>query len=210
MTDDQRSAEPDQRVVAEESSEHRWGPALDWILRDPAVALGMRLVLAAVLLQAGGSKLLEPDGARTAILAYRLLPVPIVDVLAWVLPAVEVGIALLLLAGILVRWAGLATGLLMIAFVIGIISVWVRGYSIDCGCFGGGGDVDPEGRHWRYTQVLLRDLLLAGMAFRLWVWPRSHLALERSGRGEGRAMRQDREQQGVIADVGRQAHGDDA
>ena len=38
----------------------------------------------------------------------------------------------------------LAAGL-MAVFIAGVISVWVRGLSIDCGCFGGGGAV-PEGR----------------------------------------------------------------
>jgi uncharacterized membrane protein YphA (DoxX/SURF4 family) len=149
------------------------------LMRSPWVSTGLRVILAGVLGYAGLSKLVQPDGARTAILAYRLFPVEWVDVLAWALPAVEVGMALLLLIGVFVRWTALLTAVLMALFVAGIISAWVRGFSIDCGCFGGGGDLSPEGREWRYLQSIGRDLLFAGMAMRLWVWTPSHLALEK-------------------------------
>ena len=36
----------------------------------------------------------------------------------------------------------------MLAFMAGVVSVWVRGYSIECGCFGSGGD-SPDGRRRR-------------------------------------------------------------
>jgi uncharacterized membrane protein YphA (DoxX/SURF4 family) len=161
---------------------------MDVILRSRWAGTVMRVILAAVLGYAGLSKLLQPDGARTALLGYRLFPVAWVDVLAWALPAAEVALALLLLIGVFVRLAALATAVLMFLFVLGIISAWVRGFSIDCGCFGGGGDLSPEGREWRYIQAIARDLLFAGMAVRLWVWTPSHLALESYGQDTSAAM----------------------
>ena len=68
----------------------------------------------------------------------------------------------------------------MLAFVAGIISVWVRGYSIDCGCFGGGGDISPAGRATRYTQEIVRDVAFAAMGFWLFAWPRSLYSLEKN------------------------------
>jgi hypothetical protein len=55
----------------------------------------------------------------------------------------------------------------------------VRGYSIDCGCFGGGGDISPEGRNLRYATEIGRDLLFMGMAAWLTVRPRSLWSLDR-------------------------------
>jgi hypothetical protein len=52
----------------------------------------------------------------------------------------------------------------MLVFVVAIAQVWARGYSIDCGCFGSGGTLDPEGRHLRYTLEIIRDFIFAGMA----------------------------------------------
>lgn len=147
---------------------------------NPWIATLSRVVLAGVLLYAGGIKVLQPDGARQAILAYRLFPVEWADVLGWALPIGEIGLGLLLLLGIWVRTSAILTGLLMAGFVLGIISVWVRGYSIDCGCFGVGGDVDPAGRDLRYTTTIARDLLFALLAVRLALRPSSRWALERS------------------------------
>ena len=74
------------------------------------------------------------------------------------------------------------SALLMVAFIVGIASVWIRGYSIDCGCFGGGGDTSPEGRDLRYATEILRDLLFAGMAVWLVAWPVTKLSLDRGPR----------------------------
>ena len=138
-----------------------------------------RLVLAAILGWAGAAKLLEPAGAREAIVAYRVFPADWVGVLGWLLPGAEVVLALLLLIGLFTRWAALATALLMVGFIIGISSVWIRGYSIDCGCFGGGGDADPAGKTWRYASEILRDLLFTGMAIWLVAWPWTKFSLDR-------------------------------
>ena len=50
----------------------------------------------------------------------------------------------------------------MLAFVIGIASAWARGLRIDCGCFGGGGQlaagVEPD-----YLIEILRDFGLFGL-----------------------------------------------
>ena len=143
------------------------------------IGTALRLALAGILLYAAVPKLFESDGARTQIIAYRLVPDALVPFLSWALPAFEILLAILLLVGLFTRWAALGTALLMLAFMVGIVSVWVRGYSIDCGCFGSGGDVDPEGKNLRYTTFLLRDFLFVGMATWLVAWPRTKLALDR-------------------------------
>jgi uncharacterized membrane protein YphA (DoxX/SURF4 family) len=143
------------------------------------IGLVFRLILAGILGYAGLTKIFEVDGARTAVLAYRIFPVEWAGFLGWALPAFEIMLAVLLLIGLFTRWAALFTGLLMVAFVAGIASVWVRGYSIDCGCFGGGGDISPEGRNLRYATEIGRDLLFMGMAAWLTVRPRSLWSLDR-------------------------------
>ena len=139
----------------------------------------LRLALAGILLRTGIAKLVQPGGAREAIVAYRVFPPWSLDFLGYALPGVEILLGALLLVGLVTRWAALATALLMVGFMIGIASVWIRGYSIDCGCGGGGGDVSPEGRAGRYTADLLRDLLFVGMAVWLVAWPRTRFAIDR-------------------------------
>ncbi len=139
-----------------------------------------RFVLAGVWLYAGVIKLTQPGGARDAVIAYRVFPASSVDFLGWLLPAIEVGLGALLLLGLFTRAASIASALLFTTFIILISSVWIRGYSIDCGCFGGGGDITEAGKTWRYTSELLRDALFTGMACWLVWWPHTKFSLDRS------------------------------
>jgi uncharacterized membrane protein YphA (DoxX/SURF4 family) len=139
----------------------------------------LRLALAVILLYAAVPKLFEDDGAKSVIIAYRLVPDALVPFLSWALPAFEILLAVLLLVGLFTRWAAIGTAALMLMFMVGVVSVWVRGYSIECGCFGGGGDVDPEGKTGRYLGYLFRDFLFVGMATWLVAWPRTKLSLDR-------------------------------
>lgn len=145
------------------------------------IGTALRLGLAGILFWSGLAKLVESnDARREAILAYRVFPPSWVDVLGWGLPSFEVALAALLLVGLFTRWAALATALLMLGFIVGISSVWIRGYSIDCGCFGGGGNISEDGKTWRYTAELLRDFLFMGMAVWLVAWPSTKLSLDRA------------------------------
>lgn len=144
----------------------------------PWVGFVFRLILAGVLGYAGLVKLFEADGAKRAILAYRIFPVEWAPFLGYAMPLLEVVLALLLLFGLFTRWAALISGLLMVAFIAGIASVWARGYSIDCGCFGGGGDVTAEGINLRYLTEIIRDSIFALMAAFLVIWPRTRFGLE--------------------------------
>jgi len=138
-----------------------------------------RVVLAFVLGYAGIIKLLEPNGAKDAILAYRLgIPANIAQLLGYALPAVEVAVGLLLLVGLFTRQAAAVSAALMALFIVGIAQVWARGYAIDCGCFGGGGDVSYEGRHLRYTIEILRDVFFLLLAIRLYRWPHTGFSLD--------------------------------
>lgn len=135
-----------------------------------------RLVVGGVLVVAGAIKLPDPAGSVRAVRAYDLLPESIVPTVGHLLPALEVVVGLLLIVGLLTRYAALVAGLLMVAFVIGIASAWARGLEIDCGCFGGGGyDADATAK---YPWEIARDAGLVLLSGWLVVRPRSLLALD--------------------------------
>ena len=147
-------------------------------LKD-VIGLVSRLGLAFVWGYAGIVKIFEVNGARDAILAYRIFPPEWAGPLGWALPAFEILLAILLLLGLFTRLAALASGLLMTAFIVGIASVWIRGYTIDCGCFCGGGDISAEGIDAKYARDIARDFLFVGMSAWLVVRPRSLWSLDR-------------------------------
>lgn len=133
--------------------------------------LAARLVLGVVLVVAGALKLPDPAAAERAVRAYRLLPEAMVSPVAFGLPAVEIVVGLLLVVGFAVRAAAVAAVVLLVVFVAAIASAWARGLQIDCGCFGGGGEVGAQDT--AYLSEALRDsglLLLAAILIR---WPLS-------------------------------------
>jgi hypothetical protein len=64
---------------------------------------------------------------------------------------------------------------LLVVFLVGIVSAWARGLQIDCGCFGGGGQVDASAT--AYPWEVTRDTAMLLVALALARWPHSRLAL---------------------------------
>ncbi|MBV7294856.1 DoxX family membrane protein [Corynebacterium sp. TAE3-ERU12] len=128
-----------------------------------AISALARFGLAGVWLWSGFVKLLNPLDTRQAIAAYELVPVDFLETLAVLLPAVELILGLMLLLGVFIRCAGVISALIIVAFLIGIGSAWARGLTIDCGCFGGGGQ-NPEADASTYVVEMLRDLVFLAMA----------------------------------------------
>jgi uncharacterized membrane protein YphA (DoxX/SURF4 family) len=141
----------------------------------PWVATAARLLLGVVLVVAGALKLPDPAAAMRAVRAYRLLPEALIGPVAFGLPVLEIAVGLALLAGVFVRTAAIASALLMVVFLAGVGSAWARGLQIDCGCFGGGGQV-AAGRT-AYPGEVARDVGLLIVALVLARWPASRLAL---------------------------------
>ena len=150
---------------------------------QPVITLLARLVLGGVLLAAGGLKVLKPTESANAVAAYKVLPTNFSHIIGYALPWLEVAVALLLIIGFMVRPAAVVSGLIMIVFIGAIASVWARGMLIDCGCFGGGGEIDPslaaEVRRTYFIEIM-RDLGLALAAVYLYFFPYGKLSLEKA------------------------------
>jgi uncharacterized membrane protein YphA (DoxX/SURF4 family) len=125
---------------------------------------------------AGALKLPYPADSVRAVRAYDLLPEAIVPAVGHLLPVLEVVIGLCLVLGVLVRGTSVVSALLFVAFIIGISSAWARGLSIDCGCFGGGGEIPNAAE--KYPGEIARDIGLLALSMWLVVRPRSRLALD--------------------------------
>lgn len=139
------------------------------------VSLIARVGLAAVWLVSGVLKVADPAQTVIAVRAYQLLPEDLVSPVANALPFLEIGLGLFLLIGLGVRVAAVASALVLTVLIGVIASVWARGLSIDCGCFGGGGAADVDG--WDYAAEIARDVGFLVLAAWLIVFPRSAGAL---------------------------------
>ncbi|WP_028647803.1 MauE/DoxX family redox-associated membrane protein [Nocardiopsis sp. CNT312] len=147
-----------------------------WETVQPWLTLACRVGLAAVLILAAVTKY-PPAMSVQAVEAYDLFPADIARLIGYTLPLFELALALLLLAGLATRYVGAASALLMLVFIAGIVSAMARGLNIDCGCFGGGGQVAPEDT--RYGLDIARDIAFMAMGAFIALWPRSPFALDR-------------------------------
>jgi len=144
---------------------------------QPWIGLLARLILGGVLLVAGYLKAFSPDKSMMAVRAYELLPIWLANVLGIILPWLEIGAGLLLILGVATRYAAIFGSALMVLFIIAIAQAWARGLSIDCGCFGGGGTIDPS--KTKYLEEILRDTGLALLGLYLLRYPLTKFALEK-------------------------------
>ena len=136
-----------------------------------------RVVLGGVFLIAGVLKAADPQASVAAVRAYQLLPAGLATAVGWGLPFAEIALGVLLLAGLATRAVAITTAALLLVFVAAVTSAAVRGLSIDCGCFGGGGPVPPG--ETAYGAEIARDVGLLVLAGWLVTRPESRLSLER-------------------------------
>jgi len=138
-----------------------------------------RLILGGVLLAAGWIKAMAPSEAQSSVRVYEILPVKVANTFGLILPWVEIGIALLLILGIWVKWSGISGGALMLLFIIAIGQAWARKLPINCGCFGNGGiTADGKVHPWVYATEIMRDLGLVLCAGFIARFPRGKLSLD--------------------------------
>jgi uncharacterized membrane protein YphA (DoxX/SURF4 family) len=141
-----------------------------------AIGLLARLILGIVLIWAGAAKVTRPALSALAVRAYKILPYDFAGYVGFALPVLEILVGLLLVVGLFTRLSAVVAGLLMLAFIAGISWAWAHGYSIDCGCFGGGGTIAAS--QTQYPLEILRDVGIAACAGWLVVRPRTPYSLD--------------------------------
>ncbi len=98
--------------------------------------LGARWILGLVFVVAAIDKIAAPEIFAGSIEAYKILPVPVINLFALVIPWIELLCGLFLLAGVRLRASAFLVSALLVVFLFAIISAIVRNLNIDCGCFG--------------------------------------------------------------------------
>jgi uncharacterized membrane protein YphA (DoxX/SURF4 family) len=146
------------------------------LVRD-VIGLLARLGLAAVWLISGIIKAVDPRTTVVAVRAYQIFPESLVGTIAGILPFLEIALGVLLVIGLATRLTAVLSAVVLVAFIAGVISAAARGLSIDCGCFGGGGDVAAG--QTAYTEEILRDLGFLALAVYLIVRPDTPLSIDR-------------------------------
>jgi cobalt-zinc-cadmium efflux system protein len=120
------------------------------------LALAARLVLSGVFIYASLDKIQHPAAFAEAVFNYKILPSQLVNLMALILPWLELILGVLLLAGIWLSGAMLGVNLLLITFLGAMIFNVARGINISCGCF----STDPTAIGLSWWDVL-RDVFFS-------------------------------------------------
>ena len=104
-------------------------------------------------------KILHPAAFAEAVFNYQLLPSQLINLMALILPWLELILGVLLLSGIWLSGAVLGVNLLMIIFLGALVFNTARGLNISCGCFST--ETTSSGLSW---WVVLRDVFFFGLS----------------------------------------------
>jgi putative oxidoreductase len=94
------------------------------------------ILLAAVFLYSGYSKMQSTLQFAAVLAQYQLVPTELILPVATYLPWGEVVLGLFLLSGWKTRLAASAAAVLLIIFIAVMTVTYFRGIEADCGCFG--------------------------------------------------------------------------
>jgi uncharacterized membrane protein YphA (DoxX/SURF4 family) len=101
----------------------------------PYIHLALRIFLGAVFLIACWDKILHPQSFAEVIYNYQILPGPLINITALVLPVLELLLALALILGIWLPGTLFLANLLLAVFFSALLFNTARGLDIHCGCF---------------------------------------------------------------------------
>lgn len=137
--------------------------------------LAARWALALLLAAAGATKVPHKAAVEESVKRYGVLPLPIVRPVAQMLPWTELCLALVLVVGVMARFAALLAAGMLTAFVVAIVWNLIRGKRFECGC-GTGYDTEIS---WGLvardaTLVLVAGFVVAAPDVPLAVWPVWH------------------------------------
>ena len=127
----------------------------------PVFILITRILLGLIFIIASIDKIIDPAGFARDISNYHFVPFGFENIIAIILPWLELFIGLGLILGIMVDGASVISGILLILFIILIFQATIRGFNIDCGC----GLKEGEIVGWR---KIFEDLIFLSGAYFIW------------------------------------------
>jgi uncharacterized membrane protein YphA (DoxX/SURF4 family) len=100
------------------------------------IAWLLRLVVGGAFIFAGVLKIADPAKFAIDVSNYRLVPHELINLVAILMPWMEVVAGAFVLTGIWLRAAATVIASMTVMFAIVILSALARGLNIECGCFG--------------------------------------------------------------------------
>ncbi len=133
------------------------------------MSLLARLILGVVFLIASVDKILNPLEFANQIENYGILFDSSINLMALVLPWLELVIGVFLVLGIRLKTSAVLSGILLIIFIAALLIATLKGINADCGC-GTGGKIGWE--------KIIEDIALLICSIYIFYFPVKKLTLE--------------------------------
>ena len=141
--------------------------------------LVVRWILGITFLYGCYHKIMDPAQFAKIVYGYKLFPAVTINLIAIVLPFVELFSGVALILGIYPRSAALAVNIMLLGFMIAISINLIRGWEFDCGCFSFG----KKEYTFSAGQLFIRDIFyfVLGLQVALFNNPRKWALLSTGG-----------------------------
>jgi putative oxidoreductase len=136
------------------------------ILQNSWVELAARWILGLTFIYAGYSKILAPADFAKIIYGYGLFPAKLINLIAIIIPFLELVIAIALILGFYPRSAAIIVNTLLLAFIIIISINLIRGHEFNCGCFALQNSADQVSS----PSAILRDLVFLALGLQVFLF----------------------------------------
>ena len=130
------------------------------------LALFSRIVLGVVLIYASIDKIIHPEAFAKLIGNYNVLPFGLENVVAIILPTLELIVGCCLILGIMLDGSAIITAGMMIVFIFALSQAMIRGIDVSCGCFNV--SEAEEGSQIGFRRII-EDIIFLGLSIILLV-----------------------------------------
>jgi len=139
------------------------------LLAHPWLTIRVQIALGAIFIIAALPKIADPPSFAHMIYNYRLVPSPLINIIALVMPWVELLAGLALILGVWKAAARTVVAIMLAVFIVAISINLSRDNAIDCGCFNvADRGKTHEQRIFDMKVDVFRDLGMLLLAGQLW------------------------------------------
>ena len=105
------------------------------ILNNEYLQLIARLIIGFIFIFAAIGKIADPNLFVKDISNYRIIWEPLLNIMALVMPWLELLVGVFLIFGVRLKSSATIAGILLLIFIIAVSIAMIQGLSINCGCF---------------------------------------------------------------------------
>jgi len=135
------------------------------IFNNSWIELGVRWILGVTFIYASYYKIIAPAEFAKIVYGYGLFPSVTINLIAIVLPYLELFAGITLILGIYPRSAALIICFMLWSFILILSINWARGHEFDCGCF----LLGSQGEKTTSEQVIVRDFIYLILALQVFL-----------------------------------------